>query len=93
MSDSAISSPLEDEAVWCRRMRPASGVISASRHATMVDFPAPEGPDRAVTMPGAMMPEVGAGAQVPRARTPTPSSTIVVADRSGQVVAPGESAD
>ena len=93
MSDSAISSPLEGEVVWRRRIRPASGVMSASRQATIVDFPAPEGPDSAVTMPGAMMPEVGAGAQVPRARTPTPSSTICVVDRLGQVEAPGESTD
>ncbi len=39
------------------------------------------------------MPEVGAGAQAPRARTPTPSSTICVEERSGQVAVPGESTD
>ena len=64
--------------------------MSASRHDTIVDLPAPEGPDRAVTTPGAIMPVVGAGAHAPRARTPTPSRTMSVCVMSGHAPLPGE---
>lgn len=62
-TDSPLS---EDEADGRSRTRPASGVMSASKHRTIVDFPVPEGPHSAVTMPGAMTPLVGAGAHAPR---------------------------
>ena len=64
--------------------------MSASKHATIVDLPAPEGPDSAVTTPGAMTPFVGAGAHAPRARTPRPSRTMSVPAMSGHASVPGE---
>ena len=86
----AASSCVRDEPDGRRRIRPASGVISARRQAIIVDLPAPEGPDRAVTAPGRITPLVGLGAHAPRARTPTPSRTISVRDISGHAMVPGE---
>ena len=88
-STSARGRPSSDE-VWARRrIWPTSGVMSARRQATSVDLPAPEGPAKAVTVPGRMTPLVGAGPQAPRARTPTPSMTMSVLFISGQSMEPG----
>ena len=83
-SDSGRSERAEPpEAAERSRIRPQSGTVSESRHDTSVDFPAPEGPDSAVTVAGRTMPEVGLGAQASRERTPTPSRTMSVRDMSG----------
>lgn len=69
-------------------MRPRAGASSASRQATAVDLPAPDGPTRAVTAPGSIVAVNEAGAQTPRASTLTPSKRIGCAPAGGAARVP-----